>query len=190
MRAKLFPIALLLAGCSSMDNTEKGAGIGGLLGAGTGALIGNATGHAGAGALIGAGAGALGGALIGNQADKAEKKATDAQLAAATAAAQQGPLGLTDVAQLAQQHVSDELIINQIRSTNSIFRLSPTDITWLKANGVSDAVIFEMQSSANRAPRSVYTAAPVYRERVYVYDPYPPPVGVGVGFGYTRYRRW
>src|SRR5437667_1063860 len=110
--------ALLACGCSTMNNTEKGAGAGGLIGAGTGALIGSATGHTGAGALIGAGVGALSGGLIGHGVDESDKK-TDAKIAAA-AAAQQGPMGITDVVYLAQQHVTDDVIVAQIRSTHSV----------------------------------------------------------------------
>jgi len=65
-----------------------------------------------------------------------------------------------------------------------VFRLSATDTIWLKQNGVSDPVVQEMLATANRVPRRVYTAAPVY-EPVYVVEP-PPPVSVGVGFGYAR----
>lgn len=56
----------LIAGCTG---TQKGAGLGGLIGAGTGAIIGHQSGHTKEGALIGAAAGAAGGALIGNQAE-------------------------------------------------------------------------------------------------------------------------
>lgn len=178
---------LLTCGCSTMSNTEKGVGAGGLIGAGTGAIIGNATGHTGAGALIGAGVGALSGGLIGHAVDESEKK-TEAKIAAATAAPQ-GPLGITDVVYLAQQHVTDEVIITQIRSTHSVFQLSAGDTVWLKQQGVSDAVVQEMLATANRYPRRIYSATPVYTQPVYVVDP-PPPV-VGVGFGYTHYyHRW
>src|SRR5947199_5304083 len=97
-------LGLLVSGCESMSNTEKGVGAGGLIGAGTGALIGKATGHTGAGALIGAGVGAVSGGLVGAAVDESEKNKQ-----AAIAAAQQarGPLGVTDVVQLAQQHISD-----------------------------------------------------------------------------------
>jgi hypothetical protein len=179
---------LLATGCASMNNTEKGALVGGGLGAGTGAIIGHALGHTGGGAAIGAGVGALAGGLAGHAIDKSEEK-TQAQIAAATAQSR-GPLGVTDVAQMAQQHISDEVIISQIRSTGSVFHLSATDISWLKANGVSDPVVMEMQATATRVPRRVYTAAPVYGppvyQPVYVYEPPPPPVAVGVGFGYTH----
>ncbi|HLJ95588.1 MAG TPA: glycine zipper domain-containing protein [Gemmataceae bacterium] len=180
--------SLIVCGCSSMSNTEKGVGVGGAIGAGTGALIGSATGHTGAGALIGAGVGALSGGLIGHAVDESEKK-TDAKLAAA-AAAQPGPMGITDVVYLAQQHVTDEVIITQIRSTHSVFQLSAGDTVWLKQQGVSDAVIQEMLATPNRYPRRIYSAAPVYSPPVYVVEP-APPVAVGVGFGYAHYgHRW
>jgi hypothetical protein len=173
--------ALVATGCESMSNTDKGVLGGGAIGAGTGALIGSATHHAGPGALIGGAVGALSGGLIGNSIDNSEKKAQAAAVAAANA---QPPLGLTDVVRLAQDHVSDSVIISQIRSTNSIYHLSPADIEWLKSNGVSDAVVIEMQATANRYPRRVYTSAPVYGPPpvVIVEQPPPPPIGVGVGF--------
>jgi surface antigen len=169
---------LLASGCSTMNNTERGAAAGGVIGAGTGALVGSATGHPGAGALVGAGVGAVSGGLIGNAVDKSEQR--QAAIAAANNPPR-GPLGITDVAQLAQAHVSDALIINQIRATGSVFRLSSMDTIWLKQNGVSDAVVQEMLVSANRVPSRVYSAVPVYVAE-------PPPVAVGVGIGYGR--RW
>src|SRR5438045_5191919 len=130
---------LLACGCSSMSNTDRG-GLGwGAIGAGTGAIIGNATGHTGAGALIGGAVGAVTGGLIGHSADEQEKK-TEAAIAAAQA---QQQIGLTDIVQMTQQHVSDPVIINQIRSSHSVYHLSAQDTIWLKQNGVSDAVIRE-----------------------------------------------
>lgn len=57
---------LTISGCTG---TQKGAGLGGLMGAGAGAIIGHQSGHTKEGALIGAAAGAAGGALIGDQMD-------------------------------------------------------------------------------------------------------------------------
>jgi hypothetical protein len=85
---------------------------------------------------------------------------------------------------MTQQHVSDAVIISQIRSSNSVYQLSAQDTTWLKQNGVSDAVVMEMLATAHRFPRRVYVDGPVYGEPVYVVDPPPPPVGVGVGVGF------
>jgi outer membrane lipoprotein SlyB len=174
---------LLACGCSSLNNTENGALAGGALGAGTGALIGHATGHTGAGALIGAGVGALSGGLIGHAVDNSEKKAE----AQAVAAQQQHTLGLIDIVQMVQSHVSDDVIIAQIRSTRAVFYLSSQDTIYLKQNGVSDVVVQEMMATAYRYPRRVYTTAPAYSESVYVVEPAPV---VGVGFGYSSCGRW
>lgn len=179
LRLAMLP-AVLACGCASMNNTEKGVATGGVIGAGTGALIGNAVGKTGAGALIGTGIGALAGGLMGNSVDEAEKR-TDAKLAAAAASRAQAP-GLTDVVSMAQQHISDSVIISQIRSTGALYHLSPGDITFLKQNGVSDAVVMEMQATANRAPRRIYSPTPMYSQPVYVVEPAPPPVAIGVGY--------
>jgi len=185
--AALILPGMLAAGCSTMSNTEKGVGAGGLIGAGTGAVVGNAVGRPGAGALIGAGVGALSGGLIGNAIDESERK-TEAKVAAAQQS--RGPLGLTDVVQLVQQHVSDDVIIGQIRTTGSVFYLSTQDLLWLKQNGVSDPVIREMQATVLRGPRRVYSAAPVYGPPVYVVDPAPVSVGFGVGYTHFGRGRW
>ena len=181
----LFPVLSLLTGCESMSHTDKGVLGGGAIGAGTGALIGSATGHAGAGAAIGGAVGALSGGLIGNEIDQSERK-TQAQLTAATTPVQ-GPLSLPEIAQMAQQQISDSVIITQIRATRSLYNLSPQDIQWLKSQGVSDAVVMEMQATATRVPGPgprVY-ARPYYNPDVVVVEPYPPPVRVGF-----TYRRW
>ena len=141
---------------------------------GSGALIGGHK-HAGAGALIGAGVGAVAGGLTGKAIDNAEAKA---------AAARRPPLGLTDVVTMAQNHVSDSVIINEIRTTGSVFTMSSNDVIYLKQQGVSDVVVQEMQATSGR-PRRVYAAEPVYARQVYVVEQPPPPppvVGVGVGF--------
>jgi len=153
---------LFITGCDSMSHTENGALAGGGIGAVTGALVGGATGHAGVGAAIGGGVGALAGAAIGHSEDKAEQRAI--------AQAQARYLGLADIAQMTQQHISDAVIINQIRATGSAYNLSANDIYWLKSQGVSDAVVAEMQATAYRYPQAVYVA-----------DPAPVAVGVGVG---------
>jgi hypothetical protein len=134
--------------------------------------VGHALGHTGGGALIGAGVGALSGGLVGHAIDDSEKK-QDAKLAA---------LGLTDIVSMAQQHISDEVIITQIRATGSLYNLSASDIIWLKQNGVSDEVVREMQLTA-QYPRRYYRPVPAY---YVVPEPPPPPVSVGFGVGFGR----
>jgi len=175
----LLPI-LVTCGCSTMSNTDAGIVGGGALGAGTGALIGSATGHTGAGALIGGAVGAVSGGLVGNAIDKSEEKKA-ALVAAANPS--RGSLGLTDVAQMAQAHVSDDVIISQIRATASVFQLSAQDIVWLKQNGVGDAVVQEMQATATRYPAGVYPAPPRYAVEA-------PPPPVVYEYGYYPRRWW
>jgi hypothetical protein len=183
---------LAVVGCQNMSNTEKGAGLGGALGAGMGAAIGSANGDAGKGALIGAAGGALLGGMAGNAEDKAEKADLQYQRNAAYAAAAKPTLGLTDVAGMAQQGMSDQIIINQIRTTGSTYALSPNDLAYLKQNNVSDPVIMEMQRASSRRviaappPQTVIVEQPVMVGRpVYVA---PPPV-VGFGVSYHHHRR-
>src|SRR5262249_58448280 len=111
---------------------------------------------------IGAALGGITGGLIGNNMDDMEKR-HQAEVAALQPS--RGPLSITDVIGLAQQHISDELIITQIRTTGSVYHLNPTDLRTLKENGVSDRVVQEMQQTAYRPtppPRRVYVETPVY----------------------------
>jgi len=177
-RKTLFTGVLLLScGCTGMYNTDRDATTGGVLGGILGLGVGAITHHPLAGAAIGAGAGALAGGAIGNAQDHAEAKA--AANAAAQAAAAHPPLTLEDVARMSQQHLSDAVIINEIRSTNSFYSLNADHVIWLKQMGVSDVVITEMQS---RVPQ-VYGAVPVYHRDVVVVEPAPVAVGVGIGYG-------
>lgn len=56
--------------CSSLNNTQKGAGIGVGAGAAAGAVVGKMAGNTGLGAIIGAAAGGVAGTLIGRKMDK------------------------------------------------------------------------------------------------------------------------
>ena len=62
--------SLMLLGCKSWNNTQKGAAIGTASGAGAGAVIGKASGNTALGAIIGAAVGGGAGALIGHKMDK------------------------------------------------------------------------------------------------------------------------
>jgi outer membrane protein OmpA-like peptidoglycan-associated protein len=66
--------ALMLFGCASWNNTEKGAAIGGGTGGAIGAVLGNKSGQAGKGAAIGAVVGGAAGAAIGIYMDRQAKK--------------------------------------------------------------------------------------------------------------------
>jgi hypothetical protein len=175
-------LLVLGGGCQSMSNTDKGVLAGGGLGAATGAVLGSLTHHTAAGAVLGGAVGAVAGGVTGSAIDNSERKQAAANAAAVAAANQPPPLSLEDVQKLSANGTSDLVIINQIRASGSVYRLTADQILWLQNYGVHDAVVREMQATAYRAPRAVYTAAPVY-----VYEPAPSPV-IGVGFGYGR--RW
>lgn len=197
-------LAWLQTGCSTLSNTEKGAGIGGALGAGVGTAIGAATGNPRTGAVAGGLIGAGTGALIGNDVDREEKREADIRqaeataLATATAQQEAGRLGMTDVIQLVQQGQSEAVIVNQIRATGSTFQLSTQDLAYLKSCGVPDGVIVAMQT-ARPQPVMVRPGGPqtvVVREPAVVYaDPWwPRPVYWGppapmFGITYVHRRR-
>jgi outer membrane lipoprotein SlyB len=192
-------------GCSTMNNTERGAIGGGVVGTALGTAVGAATGRPLAGAAFGAAAGTATGALLGNGADKEEKRDREiAQaVAVADAQAQAQRMGIADVIGLAQAGHSDTVIINQIRSTRSTFSLVPSDLDMLKNAGVSQRVIAEMQASRPAAPSParvvVREAAPVVYEAppavvvrpapVYVVGP-PRPYGPYYGGAIYYGRRW
>jgi hypothetical protein len=187
MKKRLALGLLLVAscGCEGMSHTDQGALAGGGLGAVTGAVVGGLARAPVAGAVLGGAAGMIGGALVGNAADRQEHRE---HVAAAVAAANARRLTLADVVNMTQQHIDDQLIINQIRTTGSYFDLTPSDVTWLKQNGVSDVVVAEMQA---HRPGYAYEVPPGYVRPVYVVeDPPPPPVHVGVGVGWYGGRCW
>lgn len=66
----LLAVGLLLGGCSSLSNTEKGAAAGAAAGGAAGAAIGEAIGETAKGAVLGAMVGGTAGAIIGQRMDK------------------------------------------------------------------------------------------------------------------------
>src|SRR5690606_25442887 len=62
--------AMLVTGCSSLTNTQKGAGIGAGAGAGIGAIIGHKAGNTAVGAIVGGAIGGVAGGMIGKKMDK------------------------------------------------------------------------------------------------------------------------
>jgi outer membrane protein OmpA-like peptidoglycan-associated protein len=73
-RLRAVILAVLLAGCASLSNKEKGAVIGATAGGAIGGVIGNNTGSTARGAIIGAVVGGAAGAIIGHQMDQQAKE--------------------------------------------------------------------------------------------------------------------
>jgi hypothetical protein len=174
-------VLLLLAGlsagaggCSTMNNTEKGVGLGGLVGAGLGTAVGAATGNPKTGAVVGGLVGAGTGGVIGNSIDREDQQKREVIQATAVAnAAAAQRLGLTDVIHMAQQGHDEQVIITQIRNTGSTFNLTSSDLDFLRQNNVPPRVILEMQNARPLAART----RPVYvRDQPTVIYQDPPPV--------------
>lgn len=138
----LFP----LAGCQ--NNTQTGAALGAGAGSLAGAIIGHQVGHKGAGALIGGLAGGLTGAAVGNTQDvKNERDAAVARTATlhANQRAAQRALTNSDVITMTQNGLSDEIIINSIRTRGGRFRGNSEALIAMNQAGVSQPVIMEVQ---------------------------------------------
>lgn len=180
-------------GCSTMDNTTKGAGIGTAIGTGAGLAVGAATGNPKTGALVGGLLGAGVGGAVGNDIDRQDQEKRDIRQAAAIATAQaQQRMGLTDVIHMVNQGHDPQVVINQIRNTGSTFQLSANDLDFLKANNVPPQVIAEMQN-ARPAPVVVGPPRPavIYQDGppVVIYRR-PPPPAVYFGYGWGPHRCW
>lgn len=150
-------LALLTVGCQNpagqTNHAGNGALAGGAIGAGTGAIIGSTSGDAGEGALIGGAIGAVTGAIIGNSIDQSQRENVQQQSPQTMARVDTGqPLGLADIKALARAGVSDEIIISQIRSSRTMYRLSTAEILYLKDAGVSNRVIDFMINTPSLYP--------------------------------------
>lgn len=163
-------LAVVLTGCVNPDGTQYNTGSGALIGAGTGALIGGANGRGGEGALIGAAIGALAGGVIGNVIDQNQQARLREQAPQTYTRLEQGqPLSIADVKALARAGISEEVIINQIQATHTVFRLSAADIIDLRDAGVSDRVVNCMINTPG-------TAGAASANTVVIQQPPPPPI--------------
>ncbi|HEY7329429.1 MAG TPA: hypothetical protein VH592_17450 [Gemmataceae bacterium] len=181
--AGLLTSLVIISGCDTAAGT--GAAAGGLIGTGVGALAGHCPGAALAGGALGAGAGLVGGAIADGVATKKAQRAAQAASAEAIARAP----SLEDVVKMTQSAVPPEAIIEQVRTSGVVYRLTADQIIYLNNQGVDRRVINAMQDTAYRvAPvRTVYRAQPVIVEQPVVEYVAPAPV-VGVGYGYRGYR--
>lgn len=130
----------------SQNNTRDGVALGGIAGAITGGIIGHQNDETPEGALIGGAVGAIAGGLIGNAKDRTIEQQRYYQYQAV----QQQRMAVTyaDIINMSRSGVSDNVIINQIRTNGIVRKLETHDIIALHQQGVSEVVIDAMQ----RAP--------------------------------------
>ena len=72
------------------------------------------------------------------------------------------PYGVDDVLKLSRAQVSEDVTLNFIRSSGTIYSLAPKDIVYLKNEGVSDRVINTMLDQRKNVPAETFaqTAPP------------------------------
>ncbi len=95
-----------------------------------------------AGSLIGGAAGAVGGALIGYALDEHDRAVMQERSPRTLQRIDRGEqLSIDDIKNMSKNGLKDEVIMNQIDATNSVFELSSDEIISLKKAGVSQRVI-------------------------------------------------
>jgi hypothetical protein len=134
--AVLSLMVLVLSGCETMGPKEKtGTGTGVLLGSVLGGVVGHQTGHGVEGALIGGATGALGGALIGSGMDDADNPPSRQRYS------DSDYISPIQVVEMTEDGVPDDLIIAEIRRTDSYYEITSEVISYMKEKKVSDRVI-------------------------------------------------
>jgi uncharacterized protein YcfJ len=149
-------MALALMGCESKAGTGAFIGAGG--GAAAGGLIGSVShGRAGEGALIGGAVGALGGALIGHSMDENDRNQARAydhereyDRRHASTVATSDRLTREDIVRWTSRGVRDDIIIDRIERSSTVFYLSAADQNDLRDAGVTEPVIRAMKDTARR----------------------------------------
>lgn len=82
------------------------------------------------------------------------------------------PITKEGIIELSKSGVSDDVIISQIKATQSTFLLSNEEIIALKQAGVSDNVINFMVQTGIEIPRGIIIEPPVRIRYYYHYDPW------------------
>jgi outer membrane lipoprotein SlyB len=127
---------ILLSSCES--KTGQGAAIGLGVGAVSGALITGSAGGALVGGAIGAGTGAIIGAALDDDDRENMRQNSPSTLHRID---NQQQLTLDDIKQMSKNGLRDQVIMDQIRSTHSVFYLTSSEIVDLKKAGVTQNVI-------------------------------------------------
>ena len=160
-------VIVAAAGCFCIgceNKAQSGALIGAGGGALAGAIIGHQSGHAGAGALIGGAVGAGGGYIVGNEMDKADQREEQRYYQQRTRSAREAqyydapratsaPQGVSRQKVMAwtEEGVKDEIIIDRIERSGTVFRLTPAEENQLRDAGVSEEVIRAMKQTGRQA---------------------------------------
>jgi hypothetical protein len=184
-------LAILALPAQAQYNTRRGAGVGAVTGAVIGGVIGNQNDETTEGALIGGAVGAIAGGAIGRGRDVQEYHAwqyhqhqrQQQQLAYARASS------VADIVTMSRNGLSDQVIVNHIRSRGIQHELSVHDIVALHQQGVSESVIAAMQHSAGPARTIAPAPVPVVRPYYYATPPFVARGPCGPGYRHVH-GRW
>ncbi|HWX19572.1 MAG TPA: hypothetical protein VN578_06665 [Candidatus Binatia bacterium] len=76
------------------------------------------------------------------------------------------PYGVDDVVKLSRAQISEEIILNYVRNSGTVYNLGPNDLVYLRNQGVSDHVVNAMLDQrpqmAQTALQTAPQAAPAY----------------------------
>lgn len=154
-----FTSSLLMA----QQRAKDGAVLGGVAGAIIGGIAGHQNDETPEGIAIGGAVGAIAGGLLGNAQEKQmirdyehqQYHYQQRQVAISRA------VSLNDVVALTQSGLSPNLIVSQIRKQGVTQRIGVPEIIMLHQNGVSEAVIQEMQNAHLAGTTTVVRQTPV-----------------------------
>ncbi len=83
------------------------------------------------------------------------------------------PYGVEDVLKLSRAQVSDDIIVNYVQNSGTIYNLSPNDIVYIRNQGVSERVIGSMLDQRRRVTEVAAQAAPQSAPAPYAAAPQP-----------------
>ncbi|QDU94457.1 YMGG-like glycine zipper-containing protein [Lignipirellula cremea] len=162
-----------LSGCQSPYYKDQGAALGALGGAGLGAVIGEHNDNPLAGAAIGAGIGALTGAVIGDGIDRDQayqRAAIESQVGRQVA----GAATVGDVIEMTRAGVSEQVIVNHVRSNGVAQQIGRNEIVAMTQAGVGPNVISTMQTTGLPALSAPPARPVIVEEHYYTPRPYYP----------------
>src|SRR5512142_578208 len=73
-----------------------------------------------------------------------ESAAPEQPAATSSTPAPKLPYGVEDVLKLTRAQISDDIVVNYVENSGTVYNLSPADIAYLRNEGVSDRVVNAM----------------------------------------------
>ena len=70
------------------------------------------------------------------------------------------PYGVEDIVKLSKAQISEDVILNYVRNSGTVYNLAPADIVALRNEGVSDHVINAMLDQRKNVPEAAAQAQP------------------------------